>query len=207
MWDRSVMEYGHLKGPQEHRAGRGAVQRRRTVAALWLAAGLVCSGVGASAQDMPEFPSGVWMKPGGKAAVELFTCEGDRLCGRLMWANPKVYPDGQTRDIRNPDAELSKRDLCGATIIWGLERDGPRVWEDGWVYDPSTGRTYRAKLTVKGPETLRVRGFKFISLLGKSQEWQPAPPEVMDELCTAPLAGRWPAGKMADQPSGDRQGL
>lgn len=139
----------------------------------------------ASAGAEPQVPAGIWMKPGGKAAVELFACEGGKLCGRLMWARKSVYPEGQTRDINNPDPDLRSRELCGAVILWGLEWDGPDTWEDGWVYDPSTGSTYNARIVIEGPETLNVRGYKYVTLLGKTQTWAPAPDDL--DLCTQPM--------------------
>jgi len=145
-------------------------------------AALLAPAPGALAADGP---GGIWMKPGGKAAVEFFPCEETRLCARLIWARPSEYPQGQTRDINNPDPDLRRRDLCGATIIWGLEPDGEGGWEDGWVYDPSTGKTYGAEITRLGPQRLKVRGYKWVSLLGKTQVWEPAPQDL--DLCTEPL--------------------
>jgi len=152
-----------------------------------MAAGLLCLAhtAPAAAQENPPVPDGVWMKPNGKAAVELYLCEGEKLCGRLMWARPSEYPEGQRRDIRNPDPSLRDRDLCGAVIIWGLEYAGDGQWEDGWVYDPSRGRTFNAELTIQGPDDLKVRGYKYTTLLGKTQDWVPAPADL--DLCTRPL--------------------
>lgn len=140
-------------------------------------------------------PQGVWLMQNGKAAVEFYRCEpgGDRLCGRLLWGRPDQYPADDPTDFRNPDAELRKRALCGLPVVWDLRwrgGEGDRgEWGGGQVYDPTSGETYGAKMEIKGPDELRVRGYILgISLLGKSQTWRPAPPDIMAQLCARPLA-------------------
>ncbi|WP_114394640.1 DUF2147 domain-containing protein [Oleisolibacter albus] len=128
-------------------------------------------------------PSGIWIMQNGKAAVELMPCAGAgrSLCGRLVWGRADQWPQGQRRDINNMDPALRGRDLCHAPIIWGLEPEGDGEWGGGRVYDPHSGRVYRARLTAQGPDRLTVRGYIAIPWIGKSQTWTPAPAGL--ELC------------------------
>ena len=69
----------------------------------------------------------------------------------------QAYRDLQTRMLRcggqpdldhlNPDPLLRQRHLCGLTIIWGLQPDGPSHWTAGWLYDPNPAK----------PEPNRIR--------------------------------------------------
>ena len=71
-------------------------------------------------------PGGVWLID-GKAAVQIFDCDG-LLCGRILWLQTPRDPQGQlNRDKNNPDPALRQRWLCGLTVLWGvaLHRDRP----------------------------------------------------------------------------------
>ncbi len=140
---------------------------------------MVCAGA-AGAQEVPK---GVWMLQNGKAAVSFHPCgkKGEELCGTLVWGRKDQYPDGQTKDVRNPDPKLRGRELCGAEVVWGLEWEGDGTWSGGRVYDPHSGKTYGARLEILGPERLKVRGYIGIPWIGKTQNWKPAPPDL--EVC------------------------
>jgi uncharacterized protein (DUF2147 family) len=139
-----------------------------------------------SRDDPPQVPAGIWLMQNGKAAVEFYRC-GEELCGRLRWGRPDQFPDGSTKDRRNPDKAKQDRELCETPVIWGLEWRGRGEWGNGAVYDPTSGETYGAKIKIESPESLKVRGYVLgISLLGKSQVWRPAPPEILASLCKRP---------------------
>jgi uncharacterized protein (DUF2147 family) len=78
--------------------------------------------------------------------------------------------DADKQDVNNPDAKLRKRKLRGSVIMWNLKfEDGEYV--DGYCYNPRDGNTYRVKMKVTGPSSLRLRGYLAIPLLGQSQDW------------------------------------
>ena len=61
----------------------------------------------------------------------------------MVWLLRPRTPAGQPDlDHLNPDPSLRQRHLCGLTIIWGLQPDGPSRWTGGWLYDPKDGVTY-----------------------------------------------------------------
>lgn len=67
------------------------------------------------------------------------------------------------------------RPLIGLTVLRGLKADGENQYSGGSIFDPKSGKTYRAKaeLTQNGTR-LRVRGYVGVSLLGRTQTWQRA---------------------------------
>jgi len=73
-------------------------------------------------------------------------------------------------DISNPDATLRSRPKLSLELLKDFTFDGNDVYENGSIYDPKSGKTYRCKLTLNGDE-LKVRGFIGISLLGRTEKW------------------------------------
>ena len=83
----------------------------------------------------------------------------------MVWvANPRDA-DG------NPKLDARGQPFCGLQLVGGLEPVGTGVWEDGWIYNPKSGRTYSADLKVLSPTELRVRGYLGLRIFGSSQIW------------------------------------
>ncbi|WP_174278709.1 DUF2147 domain-containing protein [Sphingomonas bacterium] len=95
---------------------------------------------------------GHWLTPGGEAVVEVAPC-GAALCGRIVRV-VKPRPGPQV-DARNPDPALRGRPIIGLVILAALRPDADR-WR-GRIYDPESGRTYRAEVA-RGGTALKVKG-------------------------------------------------
>ena len=82
--------------------------------------------------------------------------------------------DGKpTIDVNNPKPELRNRSTLGIVLIWKLKfEEGEYV--DGYVYNPRDGKTYRMEMKVLDKETLKIRGYMGIPLLGQTQIWKRA---------------------------------
>jgi uncharacterized protein (DUF2147 family) len=122
---------------------------------------------------------GNWLTQEKTGIVAIARC-GDALCGRLVWL--RITPSDnnpQAIDNRNPAPELRGRKLCGMTLMWGFRPDGPDRW-GGAIYDPASGSTYRATMTLRPDGRLDMRGYVLVSLFGRSEAWtrfaQPIPP-------------------------------
>ena len=89
-------------------------------------------------------------------------------------------------DPNNPDKSKRGRRLLGVTLLHGLEYKGDGEYGGGQIYDPDNGKTYKAKATMQGPDTLDARGYIGFSLFGKSQTWHRIAPTtkhvVQDKL-------------------------
>jgi uncharacterized protein (DUF2147 family) len=73
----------------------------------------------------------------------------------------------------------------GLEIIRGMKQDAdkPEKYEDGTILDPRDGKIYKANMTVTPDgQTLVVRGYIGISLLGKNQYWTRLPDSAMTML-------------------------
>ncbi len=143
---------------------------RLGAAALAIAAGLAAAGPAAAAD--PAF--GLWLTENKRAIVEIGPCAANaqQACGTVVWMLEPKNADGSPRlDVENEDESLRTRPLCGLPVVGDFKAEGPGKWVDGFIYDAPNGDLYDAKMTSTGADTLEVRGFLAISLLGKTQTW------------------------------------
>ena len=138
-------------------------------------AGLLLAAGPALAQAPGANILGRWMTEGGKSHVQISQC-GPHLCGRIVWLREPNGADGQPKvDFRNPDQAKRSQRIVGLTMMWNMAKGSdPGEWEDGRLYNPEDGETYKATLILRPDGKLRVRGYVGISLLGKSQFWERA---------------------------------
>jgi uncharacterized protein (DUF2147 family) len=113
-------------------------------------------------------PDGTWLLA-DRVAVEVFECSG-LVCGRIVWLVKPQTPDGQPdRDHMNPDPALRQRPLCGLTIIWGLQPDGPDNWSNGSLYDPQDGNIYDVTAERIAPDRLSARVYRGVPFFGRTE--------------------------------------
>lgn len=119
-------------------------------------------------------PVGRWWAEWGSAQIEISQC-GDALCGEIVWLRSPFGEDGcPLRDDRNSDPDLRGRAVLGMEIIGDL-RPAPAetgTWSGGEIYDPTSGRTYAALMTLDGADRLDVRGYFGFRLLGRTVTWR-----------------------------------
>lgn len=117
----------------------------------------------------PSSPVGRWLTEGGRAIVEVHPC-GPALCGTLRRV---LQPDPGTpqTDVHNPDPARRGQRTDGLTILRGFVAEDGR-WH-GSAYDPRSGRSYNAFITVPSDGTLALRGC--VWRLCQTQVWHRAP--------------------------------
>lgn len=122
--------------------------------------------------------TGLWWNQEKNAQIEIYP-SGDLFFGKITFLNEPVYPPddtmgmaGRTKvDRKNPDPLKRNRPLLGLQILDSFKQYSDNLWEDGHIYDPKNGKTYRCKMTLEKPDILSVRGFIGISLLGRTATW------------------------------------
>jgi uncharacterized protein (DUF2147 family) len=97
--------------------------------------------------------------------------------GRLV----KLFkpPNVQEKDLITTcvkcDGDQKDAPMLGLTIIKGMKRDG-RKYQDGSILDPRDGNVYHAQMELsQDGQTLAVRGYLGIPLLGQTQTWNRLP--------------------------------
>jgi uncharacterized protein (DUF2147 family) len=139
-----------------------------------------------------SYPTEYWVSE--KDGWTVRTGECDRaLCAWLVDFRLKPNdPDGyQPMDEHNPDRKKRGDRLCGHLMMAGFQpsKDSDQTWDGGWIYDPDHGLTYSGKITLVNRDTVKLRGFVGISLLGRTLmlHRQAAPPQLCDDPNWKPL--------------------
>lgn len=134
---------------------------------------ILATMTGAVAANEPDV-IGRWMTQGGEGVIAIARC-GSSICGRIDWMEMAagVQPAAMPRDQNNPDPARRRQSICGLEIIYGFKHDqsDPNRWEAGSIYDPQSGHTYQANITLKDSDHLQLRGYLGIPLLGATQVW------------------------------------
>lgn len=141
---------------------------------LGLGFGLSLSGNSAATPPSAVAPFlGTWFTEDKEGAVVIYRC-GKALCGKLHWLKPSDEPDAAFDD-KNPDPKLRGRPLCGMEFMGGFTPQSDGNLSSGWIYSPRHGTTFSAALAQgHEPDTIELRGYFILPLLGESQTWTKA---------------------------------
>ena len=116
---------------------------------------------------------GTWLTGTGNARVEIIK-NGTSFQGKIVWLKEPIEPEtGKPKtDTKHPDASNHNRPLLGLTNLWGFQyNESNNSWENGHIYDPKNGKEYKSIITLKDKNTLNVRGYIGISLIGRTDVW------------------------------------
>ncbi|OWJ65506.1 DUF2147 domain-containing protein [Inquilinus limosus] len=138
---------------------------RSAVSALGLVAGLAIA-LAAPAASAAGGIKGFWRTGDGRSVIEILDCTNG-ICGRIAG----LPPDAPATDVHNPDEGKRGQALCKLIMLHSFTQVSDTEWEDGTIYDPKSGKTYDAKMHLTGPDTLDLRGYVGISLLGRTDSW------------------------------------
>jgi uncharacterized protein (DUF2147 family) len=161
------------------------------LAARSAAAALLVFAMVATAHAEAGTPEGLWYAEEGAATVRVESC-GSALCGRVERLRSPFDENGcALRDVQNEDTRLRGRAIEGLEIFHGLERSpqDENVWAGGTIYDPTSGRTYRCRMTLDG-DRLFLRGYFGVPLLGRTTTWIRVGAE--ERTCRQPTEGSRP---------------
>lgn len=127
-------------------------------------------------------PVGTWQTEHGRSRVRIYRC-GDKLCGRIVWLREPTDDNGVPYvDKRNPDPKLRDRPVVGLIVLWSFSKgDRPGRWDGGGMYHPEEGKYYKGALTLRPDGRLRVRGYRKVPVVGKTQYWTRVTPNAASE--------------------------
>lgn len=114
---------------------------------------------------------GQWANASGEAHVDIYK-KGDKYFGKIVWLkNPKDENGRVKLDAKNPDASMRSKTIMGTELLKDFVYEDGK-WTDGKIYDPKSGKTYSCNITQKDANTLAIRGYIGISIIGRSENWK-----------------------------------
>jgi uncharacterized protein (DUF2147 family) len=132
---------------------------------------------GAAAQQLtPKLQNAVghWQvvnsdgSPGGK--VETYLVNG-KLFGKVT----EVRTGRTPKDVCDKcGGEYKNQPILGMVLMRDFHTEGDD-WVGGTVVDPENGKEYKGKIWAVGNDTLKMRGYVGISLLGRTESWTRLP--------------------------------
>ena len=140
---------------------------RETFAAIGLFA--LCFALPTALRAQDKGVVGVWQEAEG-SVIRVAPCGAD-ICARLVKISPREHfkVDGE-----NPDAAKRTRPLCNLEIGSGFHLTDADHAEDGYLYDPKSGKTYHGSMTADG-DHLNLRGYIGIKAFGRTEHWTRLP--------------------------------
>lgn len=102
--------------------------------------------------------------PGGQAEIYL---ENGKLFGRVTQVRPGRTP----RDVCDKCSGEYKNQLILGMVFMRNFRPNGDDWVEGSVVDPENGKEYKGKIWTVGKDSLHLRGYIGISLLGRTESW------------------------------------
>lgn len=126
------------------------------------------------AQDAADKVVGTWLNGEGTGQIQIYKTTSGHFAGKIVWLKEPIDPEtGKPKlDKRNPDASKRTLPTLGLVNMRSFKYNAEdKVWEHGKIYDPKNGKEYSCKMEFSDENTLNVRGYIGISLLGRTDKW------------------------------------
>ena len=123
------------------------------------------------AQNRIDDILGKWMASDQSVSVYVYK-EGKNFKAKVLWFDERLgngKPMNSRIDSHNPDSSLRNRKLIGMDILNNLIFNSEKQrWENGKIYDASSGRTWDSYVEIKDNSQMCVRGYWKWPWIGKT---------------------------------------
>jgi len=118
---------------------------------------------------------GRWRDVSGKVEIEIYK-KKEKYHGKILWLKESNYRENDSKgmagkpriDRENPNPSLRNRPLLNMDLFWDCVFTEHKKWENGLLYDPLKGNTYRCSISMDTPDKLRVRGYIGVEIMGRT---------------------------------------
>ncbi|WP_458756732.1 DUF2147 domain-containing protein [Afipia sp. TerB] len=144
---------------------------------------IACSGLfllAALGSAQAAEPIGEWQVEEKVATIKIVDCDG------ALWGVVASEVRAGGTDSKNPDKAKRGRPTLGMPVLLNMTKstEEKNRW-DGKIYNAKDGETYKASITLKSPNSLRVEGCYVWPLCG-GQTWTRVPETAPAVTATAP---------------------
>jgi uncharacterized protein (DUF2147 family) len=118
---------------------------------------------------------GNWKNGEGTGIIQIYKTTSGHYAGKLIWLKEPIDPEtGKPKlDKRNPDKTKRTTPTLGLVNMRNFSFDKEdKNWIDGKIYDPKKGKEYSCKIKMTDKNTIDVRGYVGISLIGRTDTWK-----------------------------------
>lgn len=116
---------------------------------------------------------GLWQNGEGTGHIKIEKI-GNKYYGKIVWLKEPNDPDtGKPKvDKKNPDESKRNTPIMGYKVLRDFVYQGDNKWKEGMIYDPKKGSDYKCNITMVNKNTLDVRGYIGISMIGRTDTWK-----------------------------------
>ena len=116
---------------------------------------------------------GTWLTGSGNAHIKITKYGENKYGGKIIWLKDPKRADGTIKnDDKNPDKAKQANTIMGLNNLLGFTYSSNKSYEGGSIYDPENGKTYKCVMTLDDDNTLKVRGYVGIQMLGRTDLWK-----------------------------------
>ncbi len=114
-------------------------------------------------------PEGLWLTQNERSVIKVTKNSAGKLEGHIAW----IVEGGMQFDEKNSDNAKRNNPMCGLKIMSDVTQgnNDKNKWHSGKIYKADDGDMYDVNLELLNAGKMKIRGFKGISLLGKTQHW------------------------------------
>jgi uncharacterized protein (DUF2147 family) len=143
----------------------------RKISCLLIATLFILIGSLTTSFAQKEKVEGNWMNQEKDAKIEIYKARDGKFYGKIIWLKEPNRDGKPKTDINNPKESMKATPIMGLLILKAFNKDDDTSYEDGTIYDPKNGKIYSCKITVKDANSLSIRGYIGISLIGRTTVW------------------------------------